>query len=264
MLNLPVYLYTPNVRIYLNLAENSYQTVDNMFKDYIKIAKGLKQEIQFSVYNGDQRKTSILGNTLQFNLFKPDSIEPVMTKNLSIIETQNNATPPVTTAKGITKLIINQADTINLEPGHYEFSILKSDGAEWTPLYQDGANTVKGRLELVDGVGVEPIPSTELTFARNNQNGVYYTNELRYKNGDQIHAVYMTGFSGSFEVKVTLEQTLSPTTVWTTIDTSTYINQTGTFPITTSGNYQWIKFEYTPNVGFPSPSGTVDKVVCRY
>jgi len=69
MLNLPVYLYTPAIRVFIDLENNSVMGVDDMFHGYANIAKGIKNTIRFNFLNGEQRTVNISDKSFRFNLY---------------------------------------------------------------------------------------------------------------------------------------------------------------------------------------------------
>lgn len=86
MLNLPVYLYTPIIRVFLDLENSTKKGVDMMYHGYATLAKGTKNTLKFSFLNGDQRPISINGKTLRFSIFDQSTNIQVLTKRLDVLD----------------------------------------------------------------------------------------------------------------------------------------------------------------------------------
>jgi len=86
MLNLPVYLYTPIIRVFLDLENSTKKGVDMMYHGYATLAKGLKNTLRFSFLNGDQRSININGKSLRFSMFDQSTNIQVLTKHLDILD----------------------------------------------------------------------------------------------------------------------------------------------------------------------------------
>ena len=88
MLNLPVYLYTPVVRVFLDLENSTKHGVDTMYHGYAKLAKGLTNTIQFNFLNGDQRPITLdsASKVFVFKMFDFVTNKEVVSRNLEILD----------------------------------------------------------------------------------------------------------------------------------------------------------------------------------
>lgn len=102
MLNLPVYLYTPAIRVFLDLENSTKNGVDKMYHGYINIAKGIKNTIRFNFVNGDQRAISIAGMSFEFGLFDQFTNTRVVQKALTILDDTITISTASQTAVGAT------------------------------------------------------------------------------------------------------------------------------------------------------------------
>lgn len=86
MLNLPVYLYTPAIRVFLDLENSTKNGVDKMYHGYINIAKAIKNTIRFNFVNGDQRPININGMSFEFGLFDQKTNTRLVNKALTLLD----------------------------------------------------------------------------------------------------------------------------------------------------------------------------------
>jgi hypothetical protein len=66
MLKLPVYLYTPAIRVFIDLDNYTNLGVDDMYHGYATIAKGIKNTVRFNFVNGEQRSINVQDKTFKF------------------------------------------------------------------------------------------------------------------------------------------------------------------------------------------------------
>lgn len=261
MLNLPVYLYTPVIRVFLDLENSTKHGVDIMYHGYAKLAKGVKNTLQFNFLNGDQRPIDVSTKTFVFKMFDYATNKEVISKNLEIID--DGTTFAI---KGKTQLTLTSSDIpLSFKPGLYTYTILQQSNTELLPTYIDGASDLQGKIEIVDGVIARFIPSEELIFLLDQNNfytaGPISTNrDGKGNNGMHTIQAYFTNFTGNLEIRGSLSNT-APTT-WescTPIKTESYVAQNGTVGITINDmdNINYLMFRYTKNIG------SVDKVLYR-
>ena len=117
MLKLPVYLYTNNLIVTLDLDEN--RGVNNvMYQRNLTLQKGLKNNIQIQFKNGDQKPVNVNGMTLVFNMFDSINNRNLLSKQLEIVD--DGAT---TSTRGSTLLSITESDTLDLDSTFYNYSV---------------------------------------------------------------------------------------------------------------------------------------------
>jgi hypothetical protein len=269
MLKLPVYLYTPRVRVFYNLEGESTRAIDNMYQSYAKLARGAKQTIQFYVLNGDQRPRPIHGENFVFNLYDAKTNELRLTKPISV--TDDGVT---VSTRGLAQLTVVGADTDRLNSGLYNFAILIQDGNEQIPAYFDGATAMNGRMELVDGILPAFVPSIEITgfrkesysdwFSPASTGYVYAGNNHGVDQNLRTIAIYLNNFVGDFRIQGTLENTVSQSSTWADIDVETFdVPTTGTQYRNITGVFTYFRFSYKPLRILPTPSGSIDKILYR-
>jgi len=258
MLNLPVYLYTPAIRVFLDLENSTERGVDMMYHGYVKIAKGLTNTIRFNFVNGDQRAISINDKEFVFKLFDSYTNKEMLSKDITVMD--DGTTPSL---RGKTRLIIEGEDTRDLVPGHYEYSLLRKEGAKLHPLFIDGASSMQGKVLLEDGITAKYIASEEIGFLKG-QNDLYTAGPIATnrdgRGNNLLHTfqLYFTDFTGNFKTYATLDNSSSNPN-WVEILDTDYVNQTDNvvINITDMRNATYFKFEYTPE------DGSIDKILFR-
>jgi hypothetical protein len=264
MLNLPVYLYTPAIRVFLDLENSTRQGVDDMYHGYATIAKGLKNTIRFRFLNGDQRPIDIENKQFVFKMFDPATNNQVLETDLTVLDDGDTFD-----LKGQAQLVISGVLTEDLNAGDYTYSILLKDGANRIPTYIDGASKMSGNIQLTDGVVPKFVNSDEISQF-NKEVGYYGATDKWVagpiasnrdgKGSNVLHTaqLFFTDFTGNFKVMATQDN--SPTSnAWVEVASTNYTNQTQTvsFNLTSVENFNYFKFEYYP------VSGSIDKVLYR-
>jgi len=258
MLNLPVYLYTPAIRVFLDLENSTKRGVDMMYHGYVRIAKGITNTIRFNFVNGDQRAISVDGKEFVFKLFDSYTNKELLSKPVSILDDGTTFG-----LKGQTQLIIDGEDTRDMIPGHYNYSVLRKEGALFHPVFIDGASKLQGEVLLEDGLTAKFIPSETLEF-RKGQDDLYSAGPIaanrdgRGNNSMHTFQLYFTDFTGNFKMYATLDNSSSNPN-WVEVSNVEYTDQTDSITLTVPDlrNVTYFRFEYTPT------SGSIDKIVFR-
>jgi hypothetical protein len=258
MLNLPVYLYTPAIRVFLDLENSTKRGVDMMYHGYIKIAKGLTNTIRFNFVNGDQRAIPVDNKEFVFKLFDSYTNKEVLEKDVTVID--DGTTPNL---RGQTELVLEGFDTKDMLPGHYNYSILRKDGAVYHPVFIDGASKMQGEALIEDVVTAKFIASETLTFSKG-QDDLYSAGPIAAnrdgKGNNALHTfqLHFTDFTGNFKAYATLDNSSSNPN-WVEISNVNYVNQTEnvTLNINNMRNANYFRFEYTPE------QGSIDKILFR-
>ena len=261
MLNLPVYLYTPVIRVFLDLENSTNRGVDIMYHGYAKLAKGVKNTIQFNFLNGDQRPINVSTKTFVFKMFDYSTNKEVISQNLQVLD--NGTTLSL---RGKTQLTLTSAQLpTSFKTGMYTYSLLQVNNTELLPVYIDGASDMHGKIEIVDGVIAKFIPSDELTFLTN-QNNVYTAGPIstnrdgKGNNGLHTLQAYMTDFTGTLEIGGSLaNEPPASFDQFTVLQTESFVDETGTIGLTIPdlNNIKYLMFRYTKS------TGAIDKVLYR-
>jgi hypothetical protein len=265
-LNLPVYLYTPAIRVFLDLENSTKRGVDMMYHGYVRIAKGITNTIRFNFVNGDQRTIPIRDNEFVFMLFDSYTNKELLSKSLTILEIVSGLGENETVIqKGQAELVIEHIDTCELIPGNYTYSIVRKDPeGKMHPVFVDGASRMHGEVLLDDGILPKFIPSEELKFGPG-QDNLYSAGPIAANRDGRgnisvtTFLLYFINFTGNFKIYVTLDNSSSNPN-WVEIVNVDYVDQNGPVPtpITLNQpNVTYYRFEYTPT------SGSIDKIVFR-
>lgn len=115
MLNLPVYLYTPAIRVFIDLDNSTNLGIDDMYHGYATIAKGIKNTIRFNVSNGEQRLVSINDMTFKFKLFDQNTNTQVLEKTLNVLD--DTVTKAIATAQTSVGTVLTFANTTGIVAG---------------------------------------------------------------------------------------------------------------------------------------------------
>jgi len=261
MLNLPVYLYTPVVRVFLDLENSTKHGVEMMYHGYAKLAKGLTNNIQFNFLNGDQRPINVSTKTFIFKMFDYATNKEVVSKELDIIDDGTTFT-----LKGKAELTLTSSEIpMSFKPGLYTYSVLEQSNTELLPAYIDGAGSLQGSIEVLDGIISRFVPSEELVFLQG-QNNIFTSGPIatnrdgKGNNGSHSIQAYFTNFTGDLEIRGSLAN--SAPSNWdacTPITTESYSGENGTVGITVNdlNNINYLMFRYTKNIG------SVDKIQYR-
>jgi hypothetical protein len=258
MLNLPIYLYTPVIRVFLDLENSTRKGVDMMYHGHAKIAKGLRNTLRFNFINGDQRPIDVSDKEFVFKIFDSYTNKELLSQDVTILDDGETYS-----LKGQTSVTLSGDLTRDFTSGHYRYSLLRKNGVELSPVYTDGASKLFGELEVEDGIVAKFIPSESLTFLQG-QNNLYTAGPVSAnrdgKGNNNLHTfqLYFTNFTGNFKIYSTLDNSSSNPN-WAEISSTDYTNRTTPLSInlTDMRNVTYFRFEYTPE------SGSIDKVLFR-
>jgi hypothetical protein len=247
----------------------------------IKVHKGVDQKVNFKVYDPDKKLTGIEHLRVQATMVNANSGERVFT---TYCRPSNK--------KGAMELIIKENDLMDIAAGFYNLVLT---GQEWaipetegyitsTPFYTDTNSNVKLSIEVIDVVDptpvatIETIPSTWMLHTDDATNDADYVspafpaNRLKNsRNGSHTVTMYMTNFTGDFEVFGSLDSVPSqqiedyfPINLTNMNTVISYLEYTGIDAYHFQANVMWLKFRYKPDpLMTPEQRGTMDKVQLR-
>jgi hypothetical protein len=121
MLNLPVYLYTPAIRVFIDLDNNTKLGVDHMYHGYATLAKGIKNTLRFNFVNGEQRAINVNDSTFKFRLFDYATNKQVLEKNLVV--TDNTVIKTISTAQTVVGKTITLNNVTNISVGQTVYGL---------------------------------------------------------------------------------------------------------------------------------------------
>lgn len=159
-----VYLYPNKIDVFTNaLASWQTERYRRVYNRNLKIYRSVDNRIDIQVRNSDQKAAAFAGSTLVFNLITREGKDLVLAKDCTTLSATS----------GTAFVTLTQQDLLNLEPGFYNYTILKEVRetvsetdylvTSKTPLYQDSQYGVIGVIEVSGDVLGLGEPSKEIT-----------------------------------------------------------------------------------------------------
>lgn len=278
-----LYIYETSIPLLYDQGRISSCTLDNrpMDSKIIKLHKGVDQKVGFKVYDPDRKLTGIEHLRVQAALVNPINGERMFTTYCKI-----------SNKKGAMELEVKETDLMDVPAGFYNLVL---NGQEWsipetegyitaTPFYTDANSNIRLSVEVSDLVDMTPVPTITIepknwilqTDANLLQpeyvSQAYPANRLKNsKNGSHTIAIYMTNFTGDFQVYGTLDSIPSqdltdyfPVNLTNMNDMVTFEYYTGIDAYHFEANIMWLKFRYKHNQALSEEErGTVDLVHLR-
>ena len=251
MLVTTVYLYNQQVNLKIKSDTDKEHWGYEMYNHPIKIYKGIDNTIQLSLKNDNQKSLPITNKTITFNIL--DNVGDtgvVLSKAATIVDG----------IKGTAKVVITEADLLNLDAQYLNYSVKVVDGESNHMIgYVDGAYDVLGQLQISDGV----FPTLKDSKVLNSPNdwtissGVHTSNplvadsKLNQNSALQTAAFYCIGsYSGTIVVQGTLNDNVSLADAdYFDIKTVTLADKTGISYTNWNGVYNRVRFVCTPTAG---------------
>jgi hypothetical protein len=276
----PIYLYTSSFTVLLDLDQNT-RTYNIMYQRDLKIQKGLQNKIQFQFKNSDQKLLRISDtDAYVFTMFHAIDRRQLIEKPIAILD---NGT---TSTKGLGLLTLSESDTLDLDKGHYKFSIkkLNTDGT-YDQTYANTYYGVGGTVELLEDVYPVLQPSQIVTswqkqynYDQEAQQYEYYSGNLpahpEYQGNTALHtvAIYCTKYRGQILVEATQQNTPGSFGDYVTVSSTTVNNFSGVTYLNFNGVWSYVRIRHIPTKNPTTQNnddseidyrGTVDKVLYR-
>lgn len=245
----------------------------------IKLHKGVDNEIRFRVLNPDRKPVSVDHLTIRARLVNVENGERVLDRFANVL-----------TTKGDVRLTVYEGDLTNLAPGYYhlivtgEENLIPDQVGEniQTPFYVDNGGDIVAMVQVVGSADPTPYPTVELlpenwTVFSSDRGATleYYSSAIpgqRIKNHlNSLHtfAAYTTGFTGTLEVRGSLEiqppathNHYFPIDITSGTQVIEFDNFTGVTSHSFEANFMWLILVYTPDTSLDD-YGTLDKVFIR-
>lgn len=262
----------------LETFEKSHDPMNN--KDYIKIHKGIDNNIRFNVADPDYKKASVDHLDVKAVIIDPNTREVVFEKYL---ENVDGCSLYLRALEGEIK---------DIKKGHYEMVVrgenksayVNQQGfAAYEGFYKDHANNITFPVLVSSQGDTYPIPSAETkiedwlpVYEQNNSQPTYYSPPLpsnltrNTMNRNHTFAVIGEEAGGIIKVYGTLEA--SPTmdeNLWFQLDVPSSLNNeikledfTGIQAWTFSANLTWVRFQWIPDQN-PPQQGNLKKIQYR-
>jgi len=232
----------------------------------MKLYKGIDNSFMMKLMNGDQKLLDVVGQTLWWQLLDRDTAELKFKTSVTVEGTMNaHVTVPV-----------SEGDLEPLLSGHYMYSAYLEDtnGAR-TVLYADSQFGASVPVEIVENAFPQSLPSQEVPSSQfitaENINYVEHDNSLYtsalnghpdLNSNTALHTVafYSTGYEGTVEIQVTLENGVTDITQWSVLETIPISLFDSIQYYNFNGVFSWVRFRMIPAA---YNAGTVDKILYR-
>jgi len=249
----------------------------------IKLHKGVDNQIRFRVLNPDRKRVSVDHLSIRARFINKENGERVLDRFANLL-----------TTKGDVQLIIYEGDLVNIAPGFYDIVVTGEEALVpgvtvgeniATPFFLDQYGEIVGTVEVVASADPTPVPTTTLLpdnwtrsvmITENGTTKMVYTSSAipgeRVKNHlNALHtfAAYTTGFTGTLEVRASLDLQppanfidYFPVDITTGTQTITFDDFTGVTSHSFEANFMWLMFVYKVDVSLEE-NGTLDQVQIR-
>lgn len=262
-----LYLYQDTIDVVIT---TTAMYVDNLPMNQRKLIahKGLTNEIFINVRDRDRKLQNVFAQTLRAYIINPTTKQRILTRVLED-----------TTELGIVKLVIDDGDLVNIEPGLYHAYITRSDSEHQDkPIYSDHNNNIRFNLEITDQTGTTPVETqqtdtlldvTNLGNSSGTPANTFVTSALygnlnrNFQNAQHTVAFYPSNFEGQVVVQASC---------FTSVPQTEYYSGSDWFDVVTldieeeTSNIQYASFVCNCNwvrlVILPQ-SGSVDRVLLR-
>jgi hypothetical protein len=195
MYSTTVYLYQQIVRVLLVDTSGGYFTkrYDPVYAKQLTINKGVDNVLLFEFINQDQKPVNIAGSDFVFRVVNQAGDELLLTKSMEILSS----------ALGRVKVVLNSADTINIQAQPASYSIQRTAGNYIQAAYVDANSQARADCNIVDSILPQFQPSQPVTvpdlYGKNQYVGTAPTGYPDWAlNPQPINSVQMTEFYSSY------------------------------------------------------------------
>lgn len=155
MYSTTAYLYQQIARILLIDTSGGYFTAryDPVYAKTLTINKGVDNVLLFEFVNQDQKPVNITGSAFRFRLITQDGDRLLLEKDMEILSAST----------GRVKVVLNSADTIDIQSQPASYSIQRTAGNYVQAAYVDDNSGARADVNVVDSVFPAFVPSDECT-----------------------------------------------------------------------------------------------------
>jgi len=238
---LPRYLVSNKINIVANLAGfvTEYRPV---YKRQVQVYKGIDNVLEFKLLNVDQKPINTQGYTPKFRAFDENN-NLVIEANGSVLDDGSTAT------RGLFTVTITDRDTINLKDQFLSYNVFLIDNSGDSVLtYTDTHFGADSYIKLSSALNPGPKESKIVTTF--NQVGSVYISsavdaEVAAGSNEALHTIafYTNEYIGNIDIQVTLENQITESTTWTTVNTLTFTQtELSPTPANVIGVFSFIRF----------------------
>lgn len=238
----PRYLVKNRIDVVANLAgfTTEYKPV---YKRQALVYKGIDNVLEFRLLNADQKPINTEGYVPKFRAYDQNNTL-VIDHDCTVLDDGSSAT------RGLFSVTVTENDLLNLTDEFLKYSIylVDLDTNERILTYTDthfGADAV-----IKISSEAFPSPKESKTITSFFDAGLTYVSssidaDPSINNNEALHtvAIYTDGYIGTVSVEATLENQISGTTDWATLETLTFTgSETEPTPVNFNGVFSYIRF----------------------
>jgi len=231
-----------------------------VYQRNLYVYKGIDNVLQFQVKNADQKPVNITSYTPRFVAFDENSNQ-VLDINGVLLDDDSSAT------RGTFKVIIPENNLLNLKQQYLTYNIYMEDADNEKVLtYANEWFDATGVIYLSSRAFPGPRATGEInTFSKVSPSLDEWTSESLDAqpgiNGNEaLHtvAVYTSEYTGDVVVQGTLENQVTPNTVWADLTTLTAANETAPIYANFNGVFSYLRVKTTVD-----PADKITKILVR-
>ena len=238
MYSTTAYLYQQKHRVLVPDSGSEYtnRRWQPVYAKRLKITRGVDNVILFEFINQDQRPVNISGSTFTFRLISQDGTETLLAEDLETLNAEF----------GRAKVTINENQLDNVDSQTANWSIERSSGNLYEPVYVDDHATSRGFVDINDAVYPNFTESRSLNVPDYRVQPIDGPNRV-HTGIAQVRSRDLVTFQFDFDqftgfVKAQgADSQLGP---WYDVgDPTEYVNQTARDYINVAGHHEYLRFE---------------------
>jgi hypothetical protein len=234
-----------------------------VYSRQLKVYRGIDNQLQFRLLNADQ-KPILITETPVLVVFD-ESNSKIIEKDCTI---QDDGTSRAT--RGTFTATITENDLLNIKQQYLHYNVyLKDATGQNTLTYANGHFDSAGTIYVDGNAFPGPKSSVEITnflpiddyWAAGSDDSNKITAEPGLNGNEALHtvAVYTDAYIGDVEIQATLDNQITGSNNWTTVDTLTFAGtETQPVPSSFNGVYTFIRFKASAD-----PDNKITKILVR-
>jgi len=255
------------------LYENKVDVVSNdigfvveyrpVYSRQLKVYRGIDNQLQFRLLNADQKPVTIT-TTPVLVVFDENNVK-IIERDCAVQDDGST-----TATKGQFTVTITENDLLNVQQQYLHYNVyMKASAGQNTLTYANSYFESAGTIYVDGNAFPGPKSSTEITtfFAENDYwvAGSSDTNKITAEPGlngnEALHtvAVYTDAYVGNVEIQATLDNQITGSNNWSTVDTLSFAgNETQPVPSSFNGIYTYLRFKASAD-----PENKITKILVR-
>jgi hypothetical protein len=259
MIKQAAYLYPNRQDLYSNL-DSVGTGYRKMYARTLRLHKGIDNTFELRLLNNDQKLLNVVGQTLYWILLDRETSELKYQTQYTVQGGDNS----------LVRITIPEGDLESIPSGKYMYStyLVATNGTK-SILYGDSQFGPTVAVEIISNSFPQVYPSQVVSDFFTSDQSPYtdlYTSALNAypekNNNNALHTAtfYSTGFDGTVDIEVSLENAIGDIVKWSTLTTQTITSDQTIGYTNFFGVFGFIRFRVRPSV---SNTGTVDKILYR-